>query len=83
MSTPMVGGLFHRHMLADCVLRTTEQRRHFSLDARPRTGREFAQPFPIEASVQSQTLGEGQNELPMRDGEADFFDIANGDKCLV
>ncbi len=40
--------------------------------------RELAQPLPIEAGVQSQTLGDGQNDLPMRDGKTDFFGNVNG-----
>ncbi len=40
--------------------------------------RELAQQLPIEAGVQSQTLGDGQNDLPMRDGQTDFYGDANG-----
>ncbi len=40
--------------------------------------RELAQQLPIEAGVQSQTLGDGQNDLPMRDGKTDFFGNVEG-----
>jgi len=50
-----------------------EQANRFRLEARPRARRELAQQLPIEPSVQSQTLGDGQNDLSMRDGKTDFF----------
>jgi len=46
-----------------------------SLDRR---NRELAQQLRIEAGVQSRTLGDGQNDLPMRDGKTDFFGNVNG-----
>jgi len=51
----------------------TEQANHLGLEARPGTGRELAQQLAIEPGVQSQTPGDGQHDLPMRDGKTDFF----------
>jgi len=51
----------------------SEQPLCFHLEARPGTGREFTQQLAVEASVNSQTLGNGQDDLPMCDGRADFF----------
>ena len=51
----------------------TEQANRFRLETRPGRGREFTQQLAIEASVHSQTLGDGQDDLSMCDGRADFF----------
>ncbi len=56
----------------------TEHAFRFGLEARPRAGREFAQQLPIEAGVQSQTLGDSENHLSMRDGKTDFFGDVEG-----
>ena len=52
---------------------TSEQAPGFRLEARPGTAREFTQQLAIEARVNSQTLGDGQDDLSMCDGTADFF----------
>ena len=49
----------------------TQQASDFGLKARPGAGAEFAQQLPVEAGVQSQTLGDGQNDLSVRDGKTD------------
>ena len=51
----------------------TEQANHLGLEARPRTSRELAQQLAVEPGVQSQTPGDGQDDLPMGDGKTDFF----------
>ena len=51
----------------------SEQPPGFRLEARPGTGRKFTQQLAIEARMHSQTLGDGQDDLPMRDGRADFL----------
>jgi hypothetical protein len=58
---------------AGCHIPATEQPPSFRLQARPRTGREFAQQLPIETGVQPQPLGDGQDDLSMRDWKTDFF----------
>ncbi len=50
-----------------------EQATRFRLEARPGTGREFTQQLAIEPGVQSKTLGNGQDDLPMCDRKADIF----------
>jgi hypothetical protein len=50
-----------------------EQARRFRLETRPRTRTEFAQQQPIEAGVNSQTLGNDQHDLPMGDGRTHVF----------
>ena len=55
-----------------------EQANCFGLDARPRTSSEFAQQLAVEPSVQPKTLGDGQDDLPMRDGKTDFFSNVDG-----
>ena len=61
-----------QHILA------TEHAPDFGLDARPGAGAEFAQKLSIEAGVQSQTLGDGQHDLPVRDGKTDLFGHVHG-----
>ena len=41
--------------------------------ASPRAGGELAQQLAVEAGVQPQTLRDGQNHLPVRDGKTDLF----------
>ena len=50
-----------------------EQETRFRLEARPGTGREFTQQLAIEPGVQSKTLGNGQDDLPMCDRKTDIF----------
>jgi len=45
----------------------------FRPDARPGAGGELAQQLAVEAGVQSQAFGDGQDDLPVRDGKADVF----------
>ena len=45
----------------------------FFLDAGPGAVREFSQQAAVEASVESQTLGNRQHNLPVRDRGANFF----------
>ena len=45
----------------------------FCLDAGPGAGREFSQQAAVEASVESQTLGNRQHNLPVCDRGANFF----------
>ena len=52
---------------------TSELALCFRLEARPGTGREFTQQLAIEARVNSQTLGDRQDDLPMGDRRADFL----------
>ena len=54
-----------------------EQANRFRLEARPGTGSELAEQLAVEAGVQSQTLGNGQNDLPMRDRKTDLFGNVN------
>ena len=51
----------------------TEQALDFSPDARPGTGGELAQQPAIEAGVQPQALGDGEDHLPVGDGKTDLF----------
>jgi hypothetical protein len=51
----------------------TQQASDFRLDAGPRAVSEFAQQLPIEACVDSQTLGNRQDDLPVGDRSADFL----------
>ena len=50
-----------------------EQALCFRLEAGPGTRGKFDQQLAIEASMHSQTFGNGQDDLPMCDGRADFF----------
>ncbi|MDA1055470.1 MAG: hypothetical protein O3C40_34150 [Planctomycetota bacterium] len=56
-----------------------EPANRFGLEARPGPSREFAQQLAAGhsvirvASVQPKTLGDGQDDLPLRDGKSDFF----------
>ena len=56
---------------------TTSSRREqspgFGLEAIPRARGKFAQQLAIEARVNSQTLGDRQNDLSMLHGRADFL----------
>ena len=45
----------------------------FRLETRPRTTRKFTQQPAIEPRVNSQPLGDGQDDLPMSDRRADLF----------
>ena len=66
---------------------TSEQAPGFRLEARPGTAREFTQQLAIEARVNSQTLGDGQDDLSMCHGRADScwlwgrVDAANAGVC--
>jgi len=51
----------------------TQKPPDFCLDAGPGTVREFSQQAAVEASVESQTLGNRQHNLPVRDRGANFF----------
>jgi hypothetical protein len=51
---------------------TTEQADCFGLQARPSAGGKFAQQLSVEASVYSQSLGDGENDLSVRDLRADL-----------
>ena len=51
----------------------TQKPADFRLDAGPGTVRQFAQQATVEASVESQTLGNRQHNLPVRDRGANFF----------
>ncbi len=69
----------NRRHHAGCHILAPEQANRFGLEARPGTSREFAQqlaaghPVIRVAGVQPKTLGDGQDDLPMRDGKTDFF----------
>ena len=56
----------------------TEQANRFRLEARPRTGTALAQQLAIEAGVLSKTLGNGQDDLSMRDGRTNLFGNVDG-----
>ena len=58
--------------------RATKQALDFGLDARPDARAKLAQELPIETGVQSQTLGDRQNHLPVRDGTTDVFGHVEG-----
>jgi len=60
------------------MLAISLEERYFRLEACPGTGREFTQQVTVEAGVNSQTLGDGQDDLPMCDGRTDF--LANVDR---
>lgn len=51
----------------------TEQALDFGREARPDTNAEFSQQLPVKTGVQSQTLRDGENHLPVRDGKTDLF----------
>ena len=51
----------------------TQKPPDFCLDAGPGTVREFSQQAAVQASVESQTLGNRQHNLPVRDRGANFF----------
>jgi len=59
------------HARRDVV--TTQEASDFCLDAGPGAVREFSQQAAFEASVESQTLGNRQHNLPVRDRSTDFF----------
>ncbi len=59
------------HARRDVV--ATQKPADFRLDAGPGTVRQFAQQATVEASVESQTLGNRQHNLPVRDRGANFF----------
>ena len=55
-----------------------EQASDFGLEARPGARAELAQQLAIEAGVQPQTFGDGQHDLPVRDGSTDLFGHVDG-----
>ena len=59
------------HARRDVV--ATQKPADFCLDAGPGAVREFSQQAAVEASVESQTLGNRQHNLPVRDRSTDFF----------
>ena len=59
------------HARRDVV--ATQKPPDFCLDAGPGAVREFSQQAAVEASVESQTLGNRQHNLPVRDRSTDFF----------
>ena len=63
----------NRRHHAGCHILAAEPANRFGLEARPGTSREFAQQLAVEPSVQPKTLGDGQDDLPMRDWKTDFF----------
>ena len=56
-----------RHVVA------TQKPPDFCLDAGPGAEKEFSQQAAVETSVASQTLGNRQHDLPVRDRGANFF----------
>ena len=52
---------------------SAQQALDFRLDALPGATREFAQELAIESCVNSQSLGDGEDHLPVGDGSTDFF----------
>ena len=64
--------LNHRNHAGHHVL-APQQPPSFRLETRPSTGREFPQQLAIEASVNAQTLRDGQDDLSMGDRRADVF----------
>ena len=65
-------------LLAPVKLIIAVVRSTVSVSPLPRTGREFAKQLPIETGVQPQTLGDGQDDLSMRDRKTDFFGNMDG-----
>ena len=59
------------HARRDVV--ATQKPADFRLYAGPGTVRQFPQQATVEASVESQTLGNRQHNLPVRDRGANFF----------
>jgi hypothetical protein len=57
---------------------TSEEALGFGLQAGPRAERELAQQLPIKAGVESETLGDGEHDLSMRDGKTDLFGHVDG-----
>jgi hypothetical protein len=45
----------------------------FRSDARPGAAAELAEELPVEARMDSQTLRDGKDHLPVRDGKTDLF----------
>ena len=64
--------LNHRNHAGHQIL-APEQACGFRLEARPGTGRKFAQQLAIKARVHAQTLRDGQDDLSMGDRRADVF----------
>jgi len=58
-------------------IRALEQPLCFRFEAGPGTRGEFAQQLAIELGVQSKTLGNGQDDLPMCDRKTDIFGNMN------
>ena len=50
-----------------------EQAADFGLEARPGAGSKLAQQLAVEAGVQPETFGDGQHDLPVRDGSTHVF----------
>jgi len=45
----------------------------FGLDARPSAGGKFTKQLPVEACVDSQSLGDGENDLSVRNRQTNIF----------
>lgn len=57
---------------------STEQAADFGLNTRPDAGAELTQQLVVEVGVQLQTLGDGQDELPVRHGRANILGHVQG-----
>ena len=55
-----------------------EQAADFGLDARPGAGGKLAQQSPIKPRMQAEPFGDGENHLPVHDGERDLFGHVDG-----
>ena len=59
-----------------------EQASDFGLEARPGAAAELAQQLAIETRMQPQAFGDGQHDLPVRDGSTDVFGhVDRGEQC--
>ena len=55
-----------------------EQPPGFRFETRPGTREKFAQQLAIEAGMHAKALGNGEDDLPMRDGKTDLFADVQG-----